>query len=183
MLISNTPGSCVMHSTGVLHRVSRGHDGWQGFAGTWASGATGWTPVDLFGSNLISNAWYPTQAQGVTTIQDQTKPKSGLNVRCCSHDCCGPLSCQGVFLLALQDDHWYLQELSAFNIQHANQPNGGAADLLRQRRSQSWTPQAMGWIAPKRGRRKRSVWLWPRSSGNSARALSWVLSQYSFEAI
>ena len=65
MLISNTQGSYVMHSTGVLHRVSRGHDGWQGFAGTWASGAAGWTPVPLFGSTLISGAWYPSSAQGV----------------------------------------------------------------------------------------------------------------------
>jgi hypothetical protein len=62
-----------MHSTGVLHRVSRGHDGWQGFAGTWASGATGWTPVPLFGSTLISGAWYASSAQGVIQIPDPTK--------------------------------------------------------------------------------------------------------------
>jgi hypothetical protein len=37
MLISNTQRSCVMHSTGVLHRVSRGYEGWQGFAGIWAT--------------------------------------------------------------------------------------------------------------------------------------------------
>jgi hypothetical protein len=63
-----------MHSTGVLHRVSRGHEAWQGFAGTWASGATGWTPVDLFGSQLISGAWYAKQAQGVTSISDTSTP-------------------------------------------------------------------------------------------------------------
>jgi hypothetical protein len=35
---------------------------------TAVSGASSWTPVDLFGSSLISGAWYKTQAQGVTTI-------------------------------------------------------------------------------------------------------------------
>ena len=38
------------------------------------SGATGWTPIDLFGSSLISNAWYPKSAQGVATVQDQSIP-------------------------------------------------------------------------------------------------------------
>jgi len=37
-------------------------------------GAPSWDPVDLFGSQLISQAWYPKLAQGVTTIQDQSKP-------------------------------------------------------------------------------------------------------------
>jgi len=33
---------------------------------TAPSGASSWTPVDLFGSCLISGSWYKTQAQGVT---------------------------------------------------------------------------------------------------------------------
>jgi hypothetical protein len=37
------------------------------------SGGSSWTPVDLFGSQLISQAWYPSSAQGVTNIPDQTK--------------------------------------------------------------------------------------------------------------
>jgi parallel beta-helix repeat protein len=38
------------------------------------SGASSWTPVQLFGSSLISGAWYPKSAQGVTQIQGQTMP-------------------------------------------------------------------------------------------------------------
>jgi hypothetical protein len=37
------------------------------------SGGSSWTPVQLFGSNLISGAWYPSSAQGVTQIPDPTK--------------------------------------------------------------------------------------------------------------
>src|SRR5882724_547191 len=37
------------------------------------SGASSWSPVDLFGSQLLSGAWYPSSAQGVTKIPDQTK--------------------------------------------------------------------------------------------------------------
>src|SRR5882724_10778764 len=37
MLISNTKRSCVMHSTGVPPRVSRGHEVWPRVAGTWAT--------------------------------------------------------------------------------------------------------------------------------------------------
>ena len=36
------------------------------------SGASSWTPVQLFGSNLISGAWYPKSAQGVTQISQDT---------------------------------------------------------------------------------------------------------------
>jgi hypothetical protein len=38
------------------------------------SGSSSWTPVALFGSSLISGAWYQTTAQGVTTIQDTSTP-------------------------------------------------------------------------------------------------------------
>jgi parallel beta-helix repeat protein len=39
---------------------------------TAPSGAQGWTPVDLFGSQLISGSWYKTQAQGVAQIDTAT---------------------------------------------------------------------------------------------------------------
>jgi hypothetical protein len=32
--------------------------------------ATSWTPLDLFGSGLISDAWFPGSAQGIVTIPD-----------------------------------------------------------------------------------------------------------------
>ena len=34
------------------------------------SGATTWTPLDLFGAGLIANSWFPGSAQGIVTIQD-----------------------------------------------------------------------------------------------------------------
>ena|SRR6266850_769783 len=37
------------------------------------SGASSWTPVDLFGSSLISGSWYKSSAQGVAQI-DTTTP-------------------------------------------------------------------------------------------------------------
>ncbi len=45
------------------------------------SGASSWSPVDLFGSQLLSGAWYPSSAQGVTNIPDQTKATFYLTVR------------------------------------------------------------------------------------------------------
>ena len=39
---------------------------------TAPSGAQGWTPVDLFGSQLISGAWYKSFAQGVAQMDTAT---------------------------------------------------------------------------------------------------------------
>jgi len=33
-----------------------------------ATGATSWTSIDLFGSGLIANAWFPGSAQAIANI-------------------------------------------------------------------------------------------------------------------
>jgi parallel beta-helix repeat protein len=46
------------------------------------SGASSWTPVGLFGSQLISGAWYRSSAQGIAQINDISQPTYAVAYTC-----------------------------------------------------------------------------------------------------
>jgi len=72
------------------------------------SGGSSWTPVQLFGSSLISGAWYKSSAQGVTNIPDPTKATYYVAYTCTwtgSKWMCG---CRDA---ACSQSYWQLQKI------------------------------------------------------------------------
>jgi hypothetical protein len=72
------------------------------------SGSSSWTPVALFGSSLISGAWYQTTAQGVTTIQDTSTPTYYVAYTCMWNGSAWKCGCQG---MACTQSYWQLQKI------------------------------------------------------------------------
>ena len=72
-----------------------------------ASGASSWTPFDMFGSNLISGAWYQTSAQGVTTI-DQSTPTYAVAYTCTWNGSAWKCGCRDS---ACTQSYWQIQKI------------------------------------------------------------------------
>jgi hypothetical protein len=73
--------------------------------GQWSCG---WTPVDLFGSQFISGAWYPKSAQGVVTIEDTGTPTYYVAYTCIWNGSKWMCGCRDT---ACMQSYWQVQRI------------------------------------------------------------------------